>query len=372
MKISFARNSRLCLLICLLVPFLLEFAGSPSKAKGKSMHHSVRSGGGNPDVLGQQAISAYQRRDFAHAYDLFKQCAKLEPRDSSFQFYLGMSALQLSKYDDAEHALCRVIVMSSPDSEFATIAKQTFKSWKAQFHGIQPYSQVTNSDLMRWDKSKGPIKVWVSNGLQLPEGYRGPELTNEKCKYLYSLIDRADFTQKLTGVEHYFPEYQQIVKDGINDWGWIKEEGMGSIELVDDPRKADVVYYWCAQWGGGHVGMVFYPWRNNDSARCIAIIETEYLRQLGQRASRELRKTSAHEFGHILGLNVHSDNPDDVMYGAPGRAMTWMESKQYSLASSVSRNDFVTLRALYELPPDQTFEPRGAQPAAPKKSPKRH
>ncbi|MBS1957776.1 MAG: hypothetical protein JST89_26560 [Cyanobacteria bacterium SZAS-4] len=371
MKTRFLKIERSCVILCLLIPLLFVVADLQGTAKGKASRRSGRSGGGDATVIGQQAIRAYQRRDFIHSYELFNQCVKLDPRDSSFQFYLGMSALQLSKFVEAEHALCRVIVMSSPDSEFATIAKQTFKSWRSQFHGIQPYSQVASSNLMRWDKNKGPIKVWVSNGLQLPEGYRGPQLTNEKCKSLYYMIDEPGFTQRLSVVQHYFPEYQQIVKDGVNDWGWIKEEGMGSIEFVEDPRKADVVFFWCAEWGGGHVGMAFFPWKNYDNSRCIAIIETEYLRQLGQRASKELRKTSAHEFGHILGLNVHSDNPDDVMYGAPGKAMTWMESKQYSNASSISRNDFVTLRALYELPPDEMFEPHSFTPQ-PKKTQKKH
>ncbi len=268
---------------------------------------------------------------------------------------MAMSALRTGDFDQAEHALCRVVVMSSPESEFAKISLKTLKDWKRQFHGIQPYSQLEGGELKRWDKHGGAIKVWVSDGLELPRGFNGPDLTANKCKTLYPMIDRPGFIEQLKTTQHYFPDYRGIVEEGIKDWRWVAEEGIISFQIIDDPRKADVLFFFCPNWGGGHVGMTFYPWPGVANARCIAVIETEYLRSLGSRAHKELRKTSAHEFGHILGLTQHSPCQEDLMYGNVGKMLTWMESKQYSDTSSVTRNDYVTLRALYELPPDNTY-----------------
>ncbi len=74
---------------------------------------------------------------------------------------------------------------------------KSLKQWRREFHGIEPYSQVENGKLMRWEKGKGPIKVWVSDGLQLPRGFVGPELDPNKCKALYEMFDRPSFFQTI-------------------------------------------------------------------------------------------------------------------------------------------------------------------------------
>ncbi len=312
----------------------------------------------NVEALQKKAFTCYLQRNYLEAAKLFKQCFELDPSDVSVNYYLGASALFANDVKTAEHALCRVVVMSSPDSEFSTLAMKSLKQWRTEFHGIEPYSQLENGRLMRWEKGKGPIKVWVSDGLQLPRGFVGAELDNDKCKALYSMFQRPGFFNQLETVVHYVPSYRDMVKNGINDWGWVASEGIVSFEFTEDPTKADVLYFWCPESGAGSVGRTFYPWTRTSNARCIVHIETEYLRKWGSRVPTELRKTSAHEFGHVLGLNQHSNNINDLM-AASGKTISYREMTSFSSNSAVTKNDYATLRALYELPAGDLYSTMG-------------
>lgn len=323
-----------------------------------SARKKAKSAAPNAEALMKKAFGFYLQRNYVEATRLFKQCFALNPDDVSVNFYLGAAALYANDIKTAEHALCRVVVMTSPNSEFSGLAMKSLKQWRREFHGIEPYSQVENGKLMRWEKGKGPIKVWVSDGLQLPRGFVGPELDTNKCKTLYSMFERPGFFRQLETVVHYVPQYRDMVKNGINDWGWVAGEGIVSFEFVEDPTKADVLYFWCPESGAGSVGRTFYPWTRTANARCIVHIETEYLRKWGSRVPTELRKTSAHEFGHVLGLTQHSSNIDDLMSGQ-GKTVSYREMTSFSSNTAVTKNDYATLRALYELPADDIYTTLG-------------
>jgi len=333
-------------------------ARATSSAHKSAVHSKTKKVPANIEALQKKAFACYLQRNYVEATKLFKECFALDPGDVSVNYYLGASALFSNDVKTAEHALCRVVVMSPPNSEFGNLAMKSLKQWRTEFHGIEPYSEVENGKLMRWEKGKGPIKVWISDGLQLPRGCVGPELDVDKCKSLYSMFQRPGFFRQLETVVHYVPQYREIVKSGISDWGWVAAEGIISFEFVDDPTKADVLYFWCPESGSGSVGRTFYPWTRTPNARCIVHIETEYLRKWGSRVPTELRKTSAHEFGHVLGLSQHSSNIDDVMSGQ-GKTVSYREMTSYSTNSAVTKNDYATLRALYELPAGDTYTTLG-------------
>lgn len=331
----------------------------PSQARvTPSAHKKAKNAAPSVAALQKKAFTFYVQRNYVEATKLFKQCFALAPEDVSVNFYLGAAALYANDVKTAEHALCRVVVMTPPNSEFSNLAIKSLKQWRTQFHGIEPYSQIENGKLMRWEKGKGPIKIWVSNGLQLPRGFVGPELDSDKCKSLYSMFQRPGFFNQLETVVHYVPQYRDMVKNGINDWGWVAGEGIVSFEFVEDPTRADVLYFWCPESGNGSVGRTYYPWTMTSNARCIVHIETEYLRKWGSRVPTELRKTSAHEFGHVLGLSQHSTNIDDLMSGQ-GKTVSYREMTSFSSNTAVTKNDYATLRALYELPAGDLYTTLG-------------
>ncbi len=349
----------LVLLLSVVVPLWCSLSAD-ARASAPPRKSQKRKGKVAPNVeaLQKKAFACYLQRNYVEATKLFKQCFELDPGDVSVNYYLGASALFSNDVKTAEHALCRVVVMSTPNSEFSNLAMKSLKQWRTAFHGIEPYSQVEDGRLMRWEKGKGPIKIWVSDGLQLPRGFVGPELDTEKCKALYSMFQRPGFFRQLETVVHYVPSYRDMVKNGINDWGWVASEGIVSFEFTEDPTKADVLYFWCPESGAGSVGRTFYPWTRTSNARCIVHIETEYLRKWGSRVPTELRRTSAHEFGHVLGLTQHSNNLDDLMAGS-GKTVSYREMTSYSSSSAVTKNDYATLRALYELPAGDLYSTMG-------------
>lgn len=302
------------------------------------------------------AMASFQAGRYGEAEKLFKQCEKMNAGDVSIQYYLAISSLYAGDMSEAEMALCRVIVMADPEGEFGINAKQTMKNYSKQLGLEHPYPQRDPLGTRIWDTKKHPIKVWVSDGLQLPKGYIGPELTGENVHDLYPMLSRNSFYTKLATVEHYTPTYRDMVKQGINDWNFVCAEGMVKFEFVEDPTIADVLYFWCPESGVGSVGRTYYPDLRYEGARGIVHIETQYLREWGARAPMELRATSAHEFGHMLGITIHSQDVDDLMHDT-GKQYTWLETRQYSAASPITRNDYVTLRALYQIPADTLYEP---------------
>ena len=357
-RISFQKNVALAVALGVLSAGAAIGAKSAFARVSPAAHKKAKAAAPNVAALQRKGFTCYLQRNYVEAAKLFKQCVELSPGDASVNYYLGAAALFSNDIKTAEHALCRVVVMSPPNSEFSNLAMKSLKQWRTEFHGIEPYSELENGKLMRWEKGKGPIKIWVSNGLQLPRGFVGPELDTNKCKTLYSMFQRPGFFSQLETVVHYVPQYRDMVKNGINDWGWVAGEGIVSFEFVEDPTKADVLYFWCPESGGGSVGRTYYPWTLTPNARCIVHIETEYLRKWGARVPTELRRTSAHEFGHVLGLSQHSPNGDDLM-AANGKTVSYREMTSFSSDTAVTKNDFATLRALYELPPGDLYSTLG-------------
>lgn len=362
MKKSKSQNKQIVLAIALLLLAASCPAGRASKSPARGAQHKAAIGKKakkpSPDqmALEKSALTAFQTGRYGEAEKLFKEAEKENGGDVSVQYYLAISALYAGDMKEAEMALCRVIIMADPESEFGVNARQTLKNYSRQFGVEHPYTQRDPLGILRWDTKKYPIKIWVSNGLVLPKGYIGPQLTGDNVHDLYPMLSTNSFYARLATVEHYVPTYRDVVKQGINDWNFLCAEGLVKFEIVEDPTIADVLIFWCPESGAGSVGRTYYPDLRYEGCRAIIHIETEYMRIWGARATMELRHTAAHEFGHVLGITIHSHDVDDLMHDA-GKTISWEESKQYSAASPITRNDYVTLRAIYQLPADQLFEP---------------
>jgi len=59
-----------------------------------------------------EALQIYDVHNYAKAYELFNTLWELSPEDAEVNFYLGRSALELKKYDDAAIAFDRVLIFN--------------------------------------------------------------------------------------------------------------------------------------------------------------------------------------------------------------------------------------------------------------------
>ncbi len=66
----------------------------------------------------------------------------------------------------------------------------------------------------------------------------------------------------------------------------------------------------------------------------------------GDLSPDELQSTAAHEFGHALGIEGHSDNEDDLMY--PSQIRVFLDDALLpSPPRSVTKRDLNTLKSGY-------------------------
>ena len=106
------------------------------------------------------------------------------------------------------------------------------------------------------------------------------------------------------------PEREQSVLTGFN--AWVRATG-GAIHyrLVSDPEKADIVVSFDLEpFVPAHPGAVGHTDLRSsgpEMARADMVLATAGV------SPDELQQTAAHEFGHALGINGHSDSPDDMM-----------------------------------------------------------
>ena len=60
----------------------------------------------------EEALKVYNAQDYTKAYELFSVLSESTPQNTEFNFYLGRSALELKKYDDAMVAFDRVLILN--------------------------------------------------------------------------------------------------------------------------------------------------------------------------------------------------------------------------------------------------------------------
>ncbi len=338
---------RLIYTFCLMLCFSIQISFQPAFS-GPSRPFNLENEKRN-------ALRLLESRKFKESALLFERCAALDPMDPSVQYYLGVSALYSDDFKKAEHAFCRTVVMTSSENTFSKNALLYLKKYH-EFKGMIPYSQASSTGLARWNRSGAPIKIHVTNGLKFPRGYSGGDLTVDTCKTLYPYLIKPEFFKRLSTANEYKVEYKSAVMTGINAWSSAMQDSRIKFQYTDDPCKADILFIWCEEEGRGAVGRTFYPWQGVRNARTIVHIETQFAKAWGGHATREITHIAMHEFGHALGLQNHSGKPDDVMYDHSS-GVDENDTYKASRYNRPTLNDFVTLRALYELPASDLYKP---------------
>ncbi len=291
---------------------------------------TVQSGG--LDLIVAQGIELYKAKQYKAAFEKFSQAEKSKTDSTLIQYYLGMSAMQTQNLVKGRDALAKVAVMTTLNDKMHKAAAAVLN----QYVHCTAYSCLSSDmsvpGVVRWEKAALPLKIYISDGKQLPEIFTNKHVDPGQMKQIIAWSRSGELMQRLSIAPGYNSKYKQFVLDGLKRWDWASRESLIAYQLTDDHTEADVIVFWCKNlfYQGSHTYL-------NKDGPALVFLSTEVFDQNNLPAS--IAAFSSHEFGHAWGLE-HSNNPNDVMYVRP----------EESRARACSESDKLTLRALYSIP----------------------
>jgi len=301
----------------------------------------------DPDVLGARGLDLMNQGEYKHAYKFLAEAVESRPGGIGLQYGLGVCAAHIQETEAALNAFTKVIVMTSHNQPMhAKVANLLLTQYRST-----PYSCLNHTisppGLIRWGSDAMPLKIYISDGKELPAKFNQRQLQPDEIKSLYSWVKSPDLMNRLGAAPGYKAEFRQSAANGLGLWEWASKEKVVSFELTNDHRAADVILFWCGTlYNNG--ATVYLP--RTAGAPAIIICSVSGTGSLDKTASdRAIANFVAHEFGHALGLG-HSLSQADLMYTNFDGIV---DVRQKECTSS----DKLTLRALYAIPANTYLNP---------------
>jgi predicted Zn-dependent protease len=229
--------------------------------------------------------------------------------------------------------------------------------------GVYPQFRAPGGQIIRWISEQMPLKVYVAPGTSLDsiiDPQMGAAATNTGNKehwpdVVANVVQNPEQLQSLPAAEGYVPDHFQAAVRGINSWKGVAQ-GLFSYEITQDPSDADIYVFWTKAFVN-NLGLALfendirgYTAKRSFPLRAIAAggkpefkpVITLLRTTDGMNNPMPLGKmqaSAAHEFGHALGIEGHSTNPNDLMSVYYGHGV-------------ISPNDAATIRYLYRVAPE--------------------
>ncbi len=210
-----------------------------------------------------------------------------------------------------------------------------------------PGEPSLNMALVRWEKQKMPLLIWISPGLKFPE-VPFSEIQATRVDMVFALLQQEHLFSNLTVAPGWSEEINDLVASGFEEWREFESEGLISFGFTDDPKKAHILVFFTdvfkdsSEPGGINVGGItsaqVYPLAQ---AQQIKIAQKPVIIELStviNSTPERMRGAAAHEFGHALGIKAHSPYREDLMYVD-------------RIVNELSPSDKATLRYLYHQTP---------------------
>lgn len=129
---------------------------------------------------------------------------------------------------------------------------------------------------------------------------------------------------------------------------WVRASGNAvRYVVVDAPAQADLTVRFAPEatlpGEAGAVGVTTVYSRESTLVRAEMRLAT------GEATREDIVSTAAHEFGHALGIQGHSDSPDDLMFPTETRFFSADGERLLTPDRPVTARDLNTLRACYPL-----------------------
>ena len=206
-----------------------------------------------------------------------------------------------------------------------------------------PGEPALNMALVRWQRAKMPLRIWISPGLKLPE-MDIATITNQRVEQVFQMVQSGYPFEQLPVAKGWTQETNYQVAAGIEQWRQFQDEGLLSYGFTSNPYDAHIMVFFTEQFagaagpGGVNVG-------GNTVAQVFTLAQTQ-LPQYKQKpviielnttinyTPEKMQASAAHEFGHALGIKEHSPYREDIMYVD-------------RIVDQLSEGDKATLRMLY-------------------------
>ena len=144
--------------------------------------------------------------------------------------------------------------------------------------------QIDRSKLFPWPKERMPLKIFIEEGKNVP-GYKD--------------------------------SYGVVLENAVDSWARVLD-GIVSFQRVKDEQSADIVVKWANDYRnalmkaeGGDCRYTANGAGMNHADITILTLDPSPTDKLNEF---KVAWVALHEFGHALGVNGHSNNPQDVMY----------------------------------------------------------
>lgn len=143
----------------------------------------------------------------------------------------------------------------------------------------------------------------------------------------------------------------RIARAGFDEWS--QAAGVALFKMVDHaPQAGIVVRFTNAPDLAGLPGVVG---QTNIAARGRELRKADIWIATGNLDPGALQSVAAHEFGHALGIDGHSDNPADLMYPSETQYLSPDGDNTPTPVRRVTQRDLNTLRLCYPSLPARTL-----------------
>jgi hypothetical protein len=217
---------------------------------------------------------------------------------------------------------------------------------------------------VHWLKDQMPLKVYVSPGTTLDkiidEETGGPVCNVNNLgawpDLAAKVLETPGQLQAQPMAEGFYQEYYQAAKDGIDSWNRFSREGFISFQFTADPQDADIYVFWVHHFVNklgmellandirGYTSKISFPLDAILAGKKVPFKPVVIMLRTTNSNHNSvplpwMKASSAHEFGHALGIEGHSTNQRDLM-------------SVYYGNGTISDNDAATLRYVYQRTPD--------------------
>lgn len=234
--------------------------------------------------------------------------------------------------------------LSTPGVHLTSGQERTARTAREPYNPGEP---SLNMALVRWQRQKMPLRIWISPGLQLPQ-IPFEQLPNTRVDTVFQMLQMETPFADLSQAPGWTEQVNYQVAAGIEQWRQFENEGLISYGFVTDPKQAQILVFFTDQFqgaagpGGTNVGaltcaQLFTP----EQTQMAAFRQKPVIMEFSTRVNHlpeKMQGSAAHEFGHALGIKAHSPYRDDIMY-------------ENNVVYTLSEGDKATFRLLYRAEP---------------------